>query len=99
MSRDDFRILVDVDVVPGRPSGIALEVSDAVLDRPLILSALGPFTATTLELDVDEGRQLFDALAQALALITTAAGARHAAGRDTPDDPATGTLSDPSARV
>jgi hypothetical protein len=99
VSRDDFRILVDVDMIPGRRSGVALEVTDAAAARPLILSALGPFTATTLDLSVDEGRLLFDALAQSLALVTTAAGARHAAGGDTPADPGTRPLSDPSARV
>lgn len=93
MSLDDYRRLVDV----AAGVGVALEIDDAGRPDPLVLSALGATTATTLRLTLDEGRQLFDALAEALALIAATAGARHAAGRDTPAG--SGPLSPPSARV
>lgn len=102
MSRNDyaFRRLVDAAGGLDVRAGVALEVDDAGHRFPLILTAMRPSSATTLRLSVDEGRQLFDAIAEALATIESLhATAAIAAARDTPADPGTTPLSFPSARV
>lgn len=66
MSAVDFRRLVETAEL----EGVALEVDDPRHERPLVLSALGVTNATTLRLTLDEGRALFDALAEALGLVT-----------------------------
>lgn len=89
-----FRRLVNV--MAGQ-QGLVVEV-DGVEPAPLLLSAIGITNATTLRLTVDEGRQLFDAIAEALGTVEYRhATAAIAAGRDTPAG--SGPLSSPSARV
>lgn len=80
MSRDDFRRLIDA----GDAGGVALEVDDATWAEPLVVTTMSAHGAATVRLSLDGGRQLFDALTEALGLVTAAAGVRAAAGADTP---------------
>jgi hypothetical protein len=87
MNPEEFRRLIPVGPpIPRRLTGVGVEIEDSAADRPIILTGMGAFTATTLVLTEDEGRELFDALAEAFGYLLAARGAQHAAGRNTPTE-------------